>query len=431
MRHPACDVLDVRRADVPRAHVPRADGAWKWGPGTGNPEPGKLLAADGANLRVLLVFELGEVAAQLLMGDLERGGVEDARCLGLMHDAALGDPGLIDAAGLGDLRALFVGQRRLGHAGIGVPLLETLHYNLKRTLGGIGHMTILRPWAAIGALVFLALPAATATQKLSVPASWTARIEPFRVFDNVYYVGTEDLSSYLITTPQGHLLVDSGMAQNASAIAEGVQALGFKLRDVKVLLTTQAHFDHVAAHAELQKLTGAEVVASEADAHLLEGGGKGDFHFGSAYQFAPVKVGRRVTQGDLVKIGDVVLTAHMTPGHTQGTTTWSMGRRSDSNEPVSVVFVGSTAVNEGVKLVGNSAYPRIAEDFAASFARLRGLKVDVFLTAHLSTNGGLEKAAKLRAGARLNPFIDPAGYAAYLERSRRTFEAELAKQKSQ
>lgn len=291
-------------------------------------------------------------------------------------------------------------------------------------------MTILRPLAATAALLFLAVPPATARQTLSIPPSWTARIEPFRVIDNVYYVGTEDLASYLITTPRGHFLIDSGMTPNAAAIADGIAKLGFKLRGVKMLLTTQGHFDHVAAHAELQKMTGAQVVASEQDARLLESGGKGDYHFGPAYRFPPVKVDRHVEQGDAVTLGNVTLTAHMTPGHTQGTTTWTTTALTESDTRVHVVFVGSTAVNEGVKLVGNSAYPRIAEDFTATFARLAAIEVDVFLTAHLVSNRGLEKAAGLRAGARPNPFIDRTGFTEYLERSRKAFEVELAKQKS-
>jgi metallo-beta-lactamase class B len=290
-------------------------------------------------------------------------------------------------------------------------------------------MNILRPSAVIAALVLVAPAQSLTAQQVTIDRNWTAPIEPLRIFENVYYVGTEDLASYLITTPQGHVLVDSGVAQNAATIRKGIEQLGFKLADVKYLLTTQAHFDHVAAHAELQRLTGAQVVASDGDAELLETGGKTDYHFGPAYNFPRVRVNRRIKDGETVTIGDVVLTAHLTPGHTQGTTTWVMPVTS-AGVPTNVVFVGSTAVNPGVKLVGNIKYPRIAEDFAASFERLKHIKVDVFLTAHLSATGGLEKIAKLRNGASPNPFIDPAGYAAYLERSKRTFEAELAKQAS-
>jgi len=291
-------------------------------------------------------------------------------------------------------------------------------------------MNILRPWAAGAAFVLAATGYSLVSQQATINREWTAPIEPVRIFENVYYVGTEDLASYLITTPRGHVLVDSGVAQNAATISKSIQQLGFKLADVKYLLTTQAHFDHVAAHAELQRLTGAQVVASVGDAELMETGGKTDYHFGPPYNFPPVKVNRRVKDGDTVTIGDAVLTAHLTPGHTQGTTTWVMPVTS-GGVPTNVVFVGSTSVNPGVKLVGNTKYPQIAEDFAATFERLKRIKVDVFLTAHLSANDGLEKIAKLRTGGTPNPFVDPSGYAAYLEASRKKFETELARQRAE
>ncbi|CAN5885305.1 hypothetical protein BH18ACI5_BH18ACI5_29280 [soil metagenome] len=185
-------------------------------------------------------------------------------------------------------------------------------------------MTILRPWATVAAAIVALAPAGFAMQNANVAGPWTRAIEPLRIFENVHYVGTEDLASYLVTSAQGHVLIDSGVAPNAATIAAGIKKLGFKLADVKYLLTTQAHFDHVAAHAELQKLTGAQVIASEGDAPLLETGGKADYHFGADYNFAPVKVGRRVKQGDTISIGDLSITAHITAGHTQGTTTWVM-----------------------------------------------------------------------------------------------------------
>jgi len=290
-------------------------------------------------------------------------------------------------------------------------------------------MTILRPGATIAAAIVLLTPAGFAVQNTNVPGPWTKAIQPFRIVENVYYVGTEDLASYLVTSSQGHALIDSGVAANAETIAAAIQKLGFKLADIKFLLTTQAHFDHVAAHAQLQKLSGAQVIASGGDAPLLESGGKADYHFGADYNFPPVKVDRRVKQGDTVVIGDVAISAHITPGHTQGTTTWVMPVKAGSGETLNVVFVGSTSVNPGVKLVGNAKYPQIADDYASSFAHLKAITVDVFLTAHFAANDGLEKLEKLRAGATPNPFIDPAGYRNYLDRSRTSFEAELAKQK--
>jgi metallo-beta-lactamase class B len=258
------------------------------------------------------------------------------------------------------------------------------------------------------------------------PPEWSARIAPFHVIDNIYYVGTEDLAAWLITTPAGHVLVDSGLKQNAAAIVSGIRTLGFKPEDVKFLLTTQAHFNHVAAHAQLKKITGATVVAAAGDAPILEGGGKGDYLWGPEAGFPPVRVDRRIGDGEVIRIGGVELTAHLTPGHTQGTTTWSLPIR-DAGKPLQAVIVGSTFVNPGTKLVRNTAYPTIAEDFSRSIDRIAKMKVDVFLAAHLSSIRGLNKMKRL--GTRPNPFIDPTGFAAYIANSRKAFDAELAKQR--
>jgi metallo-beta-lactamase class B len=258
---------------------------------------------------------------------------------------------------------------------------------------------------------------------------WTTPVQPFRVIDTIYYVGTQELASWLITTPEGHVLIDSGVEQNASHILSAIRKLKFQPRDVKVLLTTQAHFDHVAAFAALKKETGAAVIASAADAALLEGGGKGDYLLAASGRFPPVTVDRRVAEGEVLKIGGVELRAYLTPGHTQGTTTWAMTVKNQDGKPLQAVFVGSTHVNEGTRLIGNPVYPHIAEDFAGSIERLSKMKVDVFLGAHLSPLHGLDKSARLRGGARPNPFIDPAGFATYIDGSRKAFEKELAKQK--
>ena len=278
-------------------------------------------------------------------------------------------------------------------------------------------MSIVR-LCVLAVVVFLQLPN---------PPEWTARVAPFHLIDNIYYVGTEDLSCWLITTPAGHILVDSGVERNVDAITSGIRTLGFKLEDVKFLLTTQAHFDHVAAHAALKKLTGATVVAAAGDAPILEGGGKGDHLWGlDEAGFPPVTVDRRIADGEVVRLGGVELTAHLTPGHTQGTTTWSLPVR-DGGKTLQAVIVGSTYVNPGTKLVNNTIYPTIAEDFARSIDRISKMKVDVFLAAHMSSMRGLNKMKRL--GHRPNPFIDPTGFATYIANSRKAFDAELAKQK--
>jgi metallo-beta-lactamase class B len=275
----------------------------------------------------------------------------------------------------------------------------------------------------------LLAPAAGVAQTVAVADAWTARTAPLRVIDNIYYVGTVDLASYLITTPEGHILIDTGVSKNADAIAAGIAALGFKVPDVRVILTTQAHYDHVGAMAKLKELTGARVLASAADAALLEGGGKGDYLFGPAYYFPPVKVDGVVKDGDPVRLGGIELTPHLTPGHTRGDTTWTMKAKDEQGVVRDVVFAGSTSVNPGTKLVGNLEYPSIAEDYQRSFTVLKRLACDVFLAAHASAFDGVAKMAKARAGAKPNPFIDPEGYRQAVARSERAFGEELARQR--
>jgi metallo-beta-lactamase class B len=264
---------------------------------------------------------------------------------------------------------------------------------------------------------------------LTVPASWTTRTAPHHIIGNIYYVGTVDLASYLITTPAGHILIDTGLEQNADAILASIRKLTFDPRDIRLLLTTQAHFDHVGAHARIKQVSGAQVVVSAADRDVLEGGGKGDYHFGPRYYFPPVEADRLVHEGGVISLGGVSLTARLTPGHTKGTTTWTMVAREADGRLRHVVFMGSTSVNEGVKLVDNRTYPFIASDYERSFRVLRGLTCEVFLAAHASAFGGPRKAEAVRAGAGEEAFVDPEGCRAAVEGSERAFQAELARQR--
>ena len=186
--------------------------------------------------------------------------------------------------------------------------------------------------------------------EISVPENWTARTRPYQIISGIYYVGTADLASYLITTPAGHILIDTGVPQNADAIIDSISALKFDVENVRLLLTTQAHFDHVGAHAAIKRRSGARVLAAAGDAPLLTGGGKGDYHFGPKYYFPPLTVDRIVRDGEVVSLGGMSLTAKVTPGHTPGTTTWTTMASDKGGRLRHVVFVGSTSVNEGVKI---------------------------------------------------------------------------------
>jgi|HubBroStandDraft_3_1064219.scaffolds.fasta_scaffold15207_2 metallo-beta-lactamase class B len=281
--------------------------------------------------------------------------------------------------------------------------------------------------ALAGLLLFGALAAPACAQADAASRSRNQPVEPFRILANLYYVGASDITSFLITTPQGHILLDGGFAETAPLIRRGIEKLGFRLQDVKILLNSHAHFDHAGGLAELQRLSGAQLMASAGDAPLLARGGKGDPLFGDQLTFPPVEVSRLVHDGESVSLGGVSLVAHVTAGHTPGCTTWSL-RLDDGGRSRDVVFVCSTTVLPGMRLAERPTYPTIAADYARTFHTLRALPCDVFLASHGSFFDLEPKARRLAAGERPNPFIDPAGYRAYLDRMEKTFRDELARQ---
>jgi metallo-beta-lactamase class B len=248
------------------------------------------------------------------------------------------------------------------------------------------------------------------------------------IMGNLYYVGTEDIASYLIVTPKGHFLLNSGYEDTPAMIRASVEKLGFKITDVKILLNSQAHYDHVAGQAALQKLTGAKIYSSEREVAVLEGGGKTDSRFGQEVTYPPVHVDHTVFDGERVTLGGVTLTAHLTPGHSIGCTTWTM-QVTDAGKSYDVVFVGGTAINPGVRLVDHPTYPGIAEDFRRTFQTLRSLKCDVFLGAHGGYYGMIEKYKRLEKGVQPNPFIDPEGYRSYVDAAEAHFFDQLSAEK--
>jgi len=258
--------------------------------------------------------------------------------------------------------------------------------------------------------------------------SWSEPLAPFRVIGNIYYVGTRGLASYLIVTPEGNILINSGLAGTPPLIRASVEKLGFKYSDTKILLISHAHWDHSAGSDLVKRQTGAKYMVMEPDVAVVEAGGKGDFQYGVApgSRFEPTKVDRVLHDGDEVKLGGTVLTAHLTAGHTKGCTTWTM-KVGDGGKTYDVVIVGSPNVNGGYKLVGNGLYPNIAADYERSFRVLKALRCDVFLGAHGEYFDMEKKLAEMRPGGP-NPFIDPAGYSAYVIERERAFRAALAAQ---
>ncbi len=270
---------------------------------------------------------------------------------------------------------------------------------------------------------------AAAASLLTAEDTWTAPFPPFKVIGNVYYVGSKDLASYLIATPEGHILINSGLKSTPALIRASVEKLGFRYGDVKILLISHGHWDHCAGSARILKETGAKYMVMDADVPVIESGGKEDFQYGNSPDtyFPPVKVDRVLHDGDEVRLGGSVVVARLTPGHTKGCTTWTM-KVEDAGKKYNVVIVGSPNVNSGYKLVGNAKYPPIAEDYERTFRVLKALPCDIFLGAHGVYYGMVGKAARLKSGGA-NPFIDPEGYRAYVADREAAFRMELAKQR--
>ena len=259
---------------------------------------------------------------------------------------------------------------------------------------------------------------------------WTNPFPPFHIIANIYYVGSQGLASYLITTPQGNVLINSNLEKSVPMIRDSIEKLGFHFSDTKILLISHAHWDHCAGSAAIKELTGAKYMVMDADVPEIEAGGKGNFQYGDSpgSRYQPAKVDRVLHDGDEVRLGGTALVAHLTPGHTKGTTTWTM-KVADGGRTYNVVIVGSPNVNEGYVLVNNRLYPQIAEDYERMFRVLKSLPCDVFLGAHGSYYGMEAKYARMKEGG-LNPFIDPDGYKSYIAEREQTFLAELAKQKA-
>ncbi len=252
----------------------------------------------------------------------------------------------------------------------------------------------------------------------------------YKVIGNIYYVGADDITSYLITTPKGHIILNTGYAETVPIIRDNVQKLGFKLEDVKIMLNGQAHYDHVAGQRDLQNLTHAKIYSSAKDAPVVESGGVKDPRWGREQTYPPVKVDHIVRDGEKVTLGGVTLVAHLTPGHSPGCTTWTM-TVIGNGKPLEVVFVGGTSINPGVRLVKEpTTWPGIAADFELGFKVLRGLKCDVFLGAHGNYYGMLAKRHQMEAGGP-NPFIDQKGYIEFVDKSEKTFRAQVAAERGQ
>ena len=264
-------------------------------------------------------------------------------------------------------------------------------------------------WFVLGAALF--------GQNKNGRTDWNKPFPPHKVIANVYFVGTAELGSFLITTPEGHILINSDFETTVPVIRASVEKLGFRFTDIKILLGSHAHGDHMQGDAMVKELTAARVMAMEQDVPALQKmmpGGK------------PHPIDKILHDGDEVTLGGTTLVAHLTAGHTKGCTTWTM-KAKEGDKTYNVVILGSIGVNPGYLLVNNKDYPQIADDYIRSFKVLRALPCDVFIASHGRFYDLAAKFPKLGNGP--NPFIDPEGYKAHLDLQEKNFYAKLEEQK--
>lgn len=254
---------------------------------------------------------------------------------------------------------------------------------------------------------------------------WNEPTEPTKIVGPLYFVGTRGLAVWLITTSDGHILLNTGMPASGPMIEASIRKLGLKPEEVRILLAGHAHIDHVGGHAYLQKLSGARVAMIAEEVDLIESGGKLDFHYGAYPEFAfdPVEVDQVFHDGDAIRLGDVVLTARLTPGHTKGSTTFVM-KLIDGGKSLAIVFPNGTSINPGYRLVEKPSYPGIAADYRRTFQVLETLEPDIWLDAHTDVFGFEAKRARA-AREGIAAWVDPEGYRTWLARVRAKFEATV------
>ena len=268
--------------------------------------------------------------------------------------------------------------------------------------------------------LILAVTVSVAAQR----EGWTRPFPGHRVIGNLYAVGTYDLGVFLVTSNDGHFLINTGLEDSTALIRENFESLGFQLEDVKVLLTTQAHWDHTAALAEIKEITGAEMWATAGDAPVLEDGGFSDPHFGGRQSFPPVAVDHIIEDGEVLRLGRTRLTVLASPGHTAGSVSYTMAMYENGLD-YDVIIANMATINEGKRLVVDPTYPGVADDFAETFRRQKTLNIDVWVASH---GGQYNLHDKYEPGQRYHPdaFLDPEGFRAAVDRLERLYREQLA-----
>ncbi|MDA1372127.1 MAG: subclass B3 metallo-beta-lactamase [Proteobacteria bacterium] len=280
---------------------------------------------------------------------------------------------------------------------------------------------------ALSKLLVVAVSVLLAPLLLAQNEDYSRPFPGHRVIGNLYSVGTYDLGVFLITSEAGHILINTGLDGSTALIRQNMQSLGFRLEDIQILLTMQAHWDHTEALAEIKSITGAEMWATAKDARVLEDGGFSDAQFGGSESFKPVQVDKIIKQGDLIDLGNIRLTVHDHPGHTEGSSSYSM-EVNENGRDYAVVIANMGSINPGKQLVVDPTYPGVADDFASTYLKQKAMQVDVWVAAHASQYGLHDK---YRAGQEYSPdtFVDPDGFLKTVERYERLYMEQVSQER--
>ena len=288
----------------------------------------------------------------------------------------------------------------------------------------IRFLPAIRTTAAIPAILAAMLLAAPAAEVQAQDPDWSRPFPGHRVIGNLYAVGTYGLGVFLITSDEGHILINTGLEDSTPLIRANIESLGYQLEDVSILLTMQSHWDHTAALAEIKEITGAEMWATADDSRVLEDGGFSDPHFGGSVSFRPIEVDRILGDGEIIELGDTRLRVHEHPGHTEGSSSYSM-QVNENGRDYTVAIANMGTINEGKRLLVDPTYPGVAEDFARTYASQKAMQVDVWVAAH---GGQYGLHDKYEPGQAYDPdtFLDPEGFLAEVERLERIYEEQIA-----
>jgi metallo-beta-lactamase class B len=287
-------------------------------------------------------------------------------------------------------------------------------------------MTVFRPFATsccllLSTCALAAEPVLPQLKAYETEESWRQPVPPFAIADNSWYIGTGAISAVLVKTPQGAVLIDGGLPQAAKMLLQHMHALGVQPGELKLILHSHAHVDHAGPLAEVKRATGARVVGNAESAVLLARGGSDDIHFGEGLTFPPVSVDRIVMDGEVVELGGMRFTAHFTPGHTPGSTSWTWDDRRDG-KTLRIAYVDSLSA-PGYRLVDNPRYPHIVDDYRRTFAVVRALPCDLLLTPHADGSGWTPAATAA-------PHPEPMTCRAYADSAEARFDVELKKQRA-